>query len=57
MNKGIITLSVHKNATEDDIKALREQYKQDGYIVNIIKSGDTDNKKWLSEFINARLNA
>lgn len=57
MNKGIITLSIHKNATEDDIKALREQYKQDGYIVNIIKSGDTDNKKWLSEFINARLNA
>ena len=41
MNKGIITLSTPKSAIEDDIKALREQYKQDGYMVNIIKIGST----------------
>lgn len=57
MMKGTITLSVPKTATESDIKALRQEYSEQGYIVNIVKSGYTDNKEWLSEFLNARLRA
>lgn len=53
--KSIITISVDKTATESEIKAIREQYSKDGYIVNIVKSGYKDNKQWLSEFISARL--
>ena len=57
MMKGTITLSVPKTATENDIKALRKEYSEQGYIVNIVRSGYTDNKEWLSEFLNARLRA
>lgn len=57
MMKNIITLSVDKTASEDTLKALREQYTKEGYIVHIVKSGYKDNKEWLSEFLNARLKA
>lgn len=55
--KGTITISVDKTATESDLKAIREQYSKEGYVVNIIKSGYKDNKEWLSEFLSARLKA
>lgn len=57
MDKGIITLSVDKNATQDDIKAIREQFKKDNpnYKLNIVVSGEQDMKLSLSNFIMARL--
>lgn len=57
MMKNIITLSVDKTTSDDTLKALREQYTKEGYVVHIVKSGYKDNKEWLSEFLNARLNA
>lgn len=62
MDKGIITIGVDKNTTEDEIKEIRERFKEEGwqdkgYCLNIIISGEEDMKLSLSRFLAARLKA
>ena len=44
--KGTITISVPNNITSDELKSIREQFKNSpetqGYILNILVSGHTE---------------
>ena len=57
MDKGIITITVDKDTTEDKIKEIREQFKKDHkeYKLVILISGEDDMKLSLSRFLAARL--
>ena len=50
MHKGIISLFVDKNTTKEEIKKIRDGFKSDEYILNIIISGSGDFKDDLKNF-------
>lgn len=54
MDKYIINISMPKGATQDEIKRVRDRYK-DKYKVNIIISGNHDPKDIIKNFLKARL--
>lgn len=54
MKKRVITISMSRNSTHDDIAAMRNKYK-DKYKVNIIISGTNDPKDIIKNFLKARL--
>ena len=54
MDKRIITVSVPKGTTQEEIIAIRNKYK-DKYIVNIIISGNSDPKEIIKNFLKARI--
>lgn len=60
MNKGIITISVAKNITQEEINEIREIFKNNehykDYKLNIIISGNEDIKATLGNFLKERLN-
>lgn len=55
MGKGFITISVPNNITQDEIKEIRQQFKQDPiykhYKLNILISGYSDMKIILTDFL------
>ena len=51
MHKGIISLFVDKNTTKEEIKKIRDGFKSDEYILNIIISGSGDFKDDLKNFL------
>mgnify|MGYP006321540443 CR=1 FL=1 len=51
MQKGIISLFVNKNTSKEEIKKIRNEFKSDEYILNIIISGDGDFKNDLKNFL------
>lgn len=59
MSKGTITISVPNNTTHEEIKQIRNEYKQSEYYkdykLNIIVSGEDDVKKALSRFLAERI--
>ena len=60
MNKGIITISVEKNITQEEINEIRKTFKNSehykDYILNIMISGNEDMKVTLGNFLKERLN-
>ena len=54
MDKGIITISVPKGTTQEEIASIRNKCN-DKYIVNIIISGNNDPKEIIKNFLKARL--
>lgn len=54
MNKGIITISMPKGSTQEEIIAMRNKYK-DKYKVNIIISNNDNPDDIIKNFIKARL--
>ena len=61
MDKDIITISVNKNITQEEINEIRRIFKNDkqyeNYKLNIIVSGNEDIKLSLGDFLKARLNS
>jgi hypothetical protein len=59
MSKGTITISVPNDTTHEEIKQIRNEYKQSEYYkdykLNIIISGEDDIKKALSRFLAERI--
>lgn len=59
MDKGIITISIEKDITQEEIDKIRKKFKESefykDYKLNIIVSGNDDIKKNLSAFLAARL--
>lgn len=59
MDKGTITISLPNNATEEEIKEIRTQFKEDNkykhYRLNIIISGPNDFKQNLKDFLKGSL--
>jgi hypothetical protein len=59
MSKGTITISVPNGTTHEEIKQIRNEYKQSehykDYKLNIIISGEDDIKKALSRFLAERI--
>lgn len=57
MDKRIITISVNKDITQDEIKFIREIFKQNvkyqNYILNIIVCGNSNFKENIKDFIKA----
>jgi aryl-phospho-beta-D-glucosidase BglC (GH1 family) len=57
MGKGSITISVGYNTTNEEIKELRELFKQNdkykNYTLNVIKCGNNNFKEDLKNFIKA----
>lgn len=51
MHKGIISLFVDKNTTKEEIKKIRDEFKSDEYVLNVIISGDNDFKNNLKNFL------
>ena len=51
MHKGIISLFVNKSTTKEEIKKMRDEFKSDEYILNIINSGNDDFKNNLKNFL------
>ena len=51
MHKGIISLFVDKNTTKEEIKKIRNEFKSDEYVLNIIVSGNNDFKNDLKNFL------
>ena len=51
MHKGIISLFVDKNSTKEEIKKIRDEFKSDEYVLNIIISGNNDFKNDLKNFL------
>lgn len=51
MHKGIISLFVNKDITKEEIKQIRDEFKSDEYILNIIVSGNDDFKNDLKNFL------
>lgn len=51
MNKGIVSLFVDKNTTKEEIKKIRDEFKSDEYILNIVISGNGDFKNDLKNFL------
>lgn len=56
MKDGIIMISVPATATTEDIKQIREQYKNNNDKLNILISGDFDFKETLYDFIKSATN-
>lgn len=60
MDKGVITITVDKNTTQEEIKYIRQNFKDNGldkeHKLNIIISGQDDPKLTLSSFLTTRLN-
>ena len=54
MDKETIIISMSKNSTQDEINAVRNEYK-DKYKVNIIISGNNDPEQIIKNFLKARL--
>ena len=54
MDKQILTISMPKHSTHEDIVLIRNKYK-DKYQVNIIISGHHDPKNIIKNFLKARL--
>lgn len=54
MDKGIITISLPKSASKEEIKAIRDRYK-DKYKVHIVISGGNDPEDIIKNFLKARL--
>ena len=50
----MIILYVSKDTTQEEIKAIREQYKSTGRKVIVIISGQEDIRDNLKDFIKAR---
>lgn len=61
MKKGSITISVPSTTTQEEIKEIREQFKQseqyENYKLNILISGNEDLKENLKNFLKTMLNA
>ena len=51
MHKGIVTIFVDKNTSQDEIKNIRKEFKNDEYVLNIIISGNNDFKNDLKNFL------
>ena len=51
MHKGIVSLFVDKNTTKAEIKKIRDEFKSDKYILNIIVSGSGNFKDGLKNFL------
>lgn len=51
MHKGIISLFVDKNITKEEIKKVRDEFKSDEYVLNIVISGNSDFKHDLKNFL------
>lgn len=56
MKDGIIMISVPVTATTEDIKRIREQYKNSNNKLNILISGDSDFKETLYDFLKTTTN-
>jgi len=56
MKDGIIMISVPATATTEDIKQIREQYKNNNDKLNILISGNCDFKETLYDFIKSATN-
>lgn len=57
--KGIITISINKDVTQEEIKEIRRIFKEDkqyeNYKLNIIVSGSSKFKENLKDFIKSGL--
>ena len=56
MKDGIIMISVPATTTTEDIKQIREQYKNNNDKLNILISGNSDFKETLYDFLKAATN-
>ena len=56
MKDGIIMISVPATTTTEDIKQIREQYKNSNDKLNILISGNSDFKETLYDFLKAATN-
>ena len=56
MKDGIIMISVPATTTAEDIKQIREQYKNNNDKLNILRSGNSDFKETLYDFIKTATN-
>lgn len=56
MKDEIIMISVPATATAEDIKQIREKYKNDNVKINILISGNHDFKETLCDFIKIAAN-
>jgi glycerol-3-phosphate dehydrogenase len=56
MDKGTIILSVPKGTTQEEIRAIRETYKDVNTNVCIVVSGDSSAKEAVLNLIRARIN-
>lgn len=56
MKDGIIMISVPSTTTDEDVKQIREKYKNNNDKLNILISGNSDFKETLYDFIKAATN-
>ena len=56
MKDGIIMISVPVTTTTEDIKQIREQYKNNNDKLNILISGNSDFKETLYDFLKTATN-
>ena len=56
MKDGIIMISVPATTTTEDIKQIREQYKNNNDKINILISGNSDFKETLYDFLKTATN-
>nr|DAG17513.1 MAG TPA: putative deoxyribose-phosphate aldolase [Bacteriophage sp.] len=56
MDKGTIILSVPKGTTQEEIRAIRETYKDANTNVCIVVSGESSVKEVVLNLIRARIN-
>lgn len=56
MKDGIIMISVPTTTTAEDIKQIREQYKNNNDKLNILISGNSDFKETLYDFLKTATN-
>lgn len=56
MKDGIIMISVPATTTDEDVKQIREKYKNNNDKLNILISGNSDFKETLYDFIKAATN-
>ena len=56
MKDGIIMISVPSTTTTEDIKQIREQYKNNNDKLNILISGNSDFKETLYDFLKTATN-
>lgn len=56
MKDGIIMISVPATTTAEDIKQIREQFKNNNDKLNILISGNYDFKETLYDFIKTATN-
>ncbi len=57
MKDGIIMISVPATTTTEDIKQIRERYKNNNDKLNILISGDSDFKETLYDFLKTATNS